>query len=94
MDKASKYNALIEELRRRYKIKYGQTIDDDLLIMIIRMNEMEVSLNQQIKQIQQPILKSKLELLFFTLGKRISIITLVIMLINLIILIVQIIKVS
>lgn len=92
MDKATKYNALIEELRRRYKLKYDKTIDDDLLIMIVRMNELEVSLKQQIKQIQQPILKSKLELFFFTFGKKISIITLVIMLINLIILTVLIIK--
>lgn len=87
METTNKYNDLLEELRFRYKQKYGKIIDDDLLILIVRMNELEVSVKTQIEQIQHPNIESKFDLFCFTLGKKLSIATIIIMIINIITLI-------
>lgn len=40
----SDYQTLLQELRHRYELKYGRVIDDEILYIIIRINELQVEM--------------------------------------------------
>lgn len=63
------YDKIVKELRHRYELKYEKVLDDEIIYLIVRMNELEVSLKEEIKKIKEPKASTKLELFVFGLGK-------------------------
>ena len=66
------YKQLIEELRHRYKQKYGSALDDEILYIIVRINEMQVDLKRDIRSISQISFSRPVAYFWFGLGKTIS----------------------
>lgn len=45
------YDQLIKEVRHRYEIKYNKVLDDEIIYLIIRINELELGIKKELKEI-------------------------------------------
>lgn len=62
----TRYDDLLEELRLRYKRKYNKNLDDEILYIIIRLNEMQLDNKKDFLQLRKDLTgKSKIS---FTRG--------------------------
>ena len=52
-EKATQYQELLEDIRHLYRQKYGLGLDDEILYLIIRINELQVDLKKGIKGVQK-----------------------------------------
>lgn len=52
------YNNLVEKFRTYYKTKYGINLDDDIIYMIIRINEGQIDLKKDIRNISKVSFRS------------------------------------
>ncbi len=77
-DQQAQYLELLEELRHRYKQRYGVGLDDELLYLIIRMNELQVDLKKDIRGIERVTFKKGSDYFMYGLGKAISILAIAI----------------
>jgi hypothetical protein len=63
----SNYDDLLEELRLRYKRKYNKLLDDEILYIIIRLNELQMDQKNDFQQLKRAVAsKPKLA---FSFGK-------------------------
>jgi len=67
-----RYENLIKELRFRYHKKYKVELDDEILYIIIRINELQVDLKKDIKKNPPLTFPKSSDYLFYGLGKAIS----------------------
>lgn len=72
MDKHQDYLTLLEELRHRYKLRYGSILDDEILFLIIRINELQVDLKKEVKAINRLHFPTGFSYLLYGLGRSIS----------------------
>ena len=63
----SNYDDLLEELRLRYKRKYNRLLDDEVLYIIIRLNELQVDQKNDFQQLKRAV--SNKPRLAFSFGK-------------------------
>jgi hypothetical protein len=64
---STRYDDLLEELRLRYKRKYNKNLDDEILYIIIRLNEMQLDHKKDFLQLRKDLTgKPKIS---FTRGK-------------------------
>lgn len=56
-DNIAKYDDLLDELRMRYKRKYNKFLDDEILYIIIRLNELQLDHKRDILQVRKDIAK-------------------------------------
>ncbi len=66
-DSITRYDELLEEVRLRYKRKYNKNLDDEILYLIIRINELQLDLKKEILEIKTEIKKK--QCMAFTKGK-------------------------
>ena len=52
-EKTTQYQELLEDIRHLYRQKYGLGLDDEILYLIIRINELQVDLKKEIKGVQK-----------------------------------------
>lgn len=53
----SRYDDLLEELRVRYKRKYNKNLDDEILYIIIRLNELQLDQKKDFLQLKRDFAK-------------------------------------
>ncbi len=63
------YKKKLEEFRYLYFTKYGVKMDDEILYFFIRINEMQVDLKKDIKNIPKVTFKNKMDYLYHGLGQ-------------------------
>lgn len=66
------YNRVIEDLRHIYKQKYGVVVDDEMLYMVVRINELQVAVNKKIDNIPKVTFQSGKDYFYYSLGKYIA----------------------
>lgn len=71
-EKQQDYLTLLEELRHRYKIRYGSTLDDEILFVIIRINELQVDLKKEVQTNNRVSFPTGLSYFLYGLGKSTS----------------------
>lgn len=60
----SNYQKLLERFRVHYKEKFGVQIDDDILYLLIRINELHKDLKKDIKKVPEIHFKNGWEYFF------------------------------
>ena len=75
----TKYDHLLEELRLRYKRKYNKALDDEILYIIIRLNELQLDHKRDILQVRKDIAKKPVisfnrsqDYFFYSLGQAVT----------------------
>ncbi len=63
------YQKLLEQFRSHYKEKFGVQMDDDILYLIIRINELHKDLKKDIKSVPELRFKSGWDYFLYGLGK-------------------------
>src|SRR4051794_36307685 len=63
----TQYNDLLEEVRLRYKRKYNKNIDDEILYIIIRINELQLDMKKDLVELKKEV--KKRQSVVFTRGK-------------------------
>lgn len=70
------YGRVLEDVRHIYKQKYNVVMDDELLYIIIRLNEMQVAVNKKIDAVPKVSFGSGKDYFFYALGKTLSLLVL------------------
>lgn len=65
---AELYHKKLEAFKAHYKAEFDIALDDDILYIIIRMNEMQLDFQRQIKAIPEVRFKSAWEYFLYALG--------------------------
>lgn len=65
---AELYHKKLEAFKAHYKSEFDVALDDDILYIIIRMNEMQLDFKRQIKTIPEVRFKSAWEYFLYALG--------------------------
>jgi hypothetical protein len=73
MVKETDYNRVLEDIRHIYKQKYNVVMDDELLYIIIRLNEMQGALNKKIESVPKLTFNSGKDYFFYGLGRFLSV---------------------
>ncbi|MGI8634636.1 MAG: hypothetical protein ACR2KZ_04460 [Segetibacter sp.] len=73
MVKDTDYSRILEDVRHIYKQKYDVVMDDELLYIIIRLNEMQGAFNKKIESIPKLTFRSGKDYFFYGLGKSLSV---------------------
>lgn len=63
------YSKILEDIRHIYKQKYNVALDDELLYIIIRVNELQVSLNKKIDDIPKVTFPTGKDYFLYSFGK-------------------------
>ena len=63
------YAKVIEELRHIYRQKYGEAVDDEMLYVIVRINELQVAVNKKMDKINKVSFQSGKDYFYYSLGK-------------------------
>src|SRR3954463_3940834 len=63
------YSKVLEDVRHIYKQKYNVVMDDELLYIIIRINEMHVAVNKKIENIPRVTFRSGKDYFLYSIGK-------------------------
>ena len=63
------YRKLVEQFRNHYKDKFGVQMDDDILYLIIRINEMHKDLKRDINNIPSVIFRTGWDYFLYGVGK-------------------------
>lgn len=63
------YKKKLEEFRYLYFTKYGVKMDDEILYFFIRINEMQVDLKKDIKNIPKVTFKNRIDYFYHGLGQ-------------------------
>jgi hypothetical protein len=71
-DQQPDYKALLEEVRLRYRQKYDVVLDDEILYLVIRMNELQVDLKNQIKNSPDITFQRGIDYFWYGVGKTIG----------------------
>lgn len=78
-DKITKYDDLLEELRLRYKKKYNKALDDEILYIIIRLNELQLDHKKDFLLLRKEIAKKpwvsfarSKDYFFYSLGQAVT----------------------
>src|SRR4051812_38523654 len=71
-DQQANYKELLEELRHRYRQKYDVVLDDEILYLIIRVNELQVDLKNQIKNTPNVIFQRGIDYFWYGVGKTVG----------------------
>jgi hypothetical protein len=66
------YLNLLKELQFRYEKKYNVKLDDEILYIIIRINELQVDLKKDIKNNPPIIFPKSVDYFFYGLGKTVN----------------------
>jgi hypothetical protein len=66
------YNKVLEDTRHIYKQKYQIVPDDELLMIIIRINELQTGLNRKVDTLPKITFTTGRDYFFFSLGKSIQ----------------------
>ena len=62
----TRYDDLLEEIRLRYKRKYNKNLDDEILYIIIRINELQLDMKKDLAEMKKEMKKK--QSLVFTRG--------------------------
>lgn len=73
MVKETDYSRVLDDIRHIYKQKYNVAMDDELLYIIIRINEMQGALNKKIESVPKLTFRSGKDYFFYGLGKSLSV---------------------
>lgn len=65
----NEYEKLLESFRNHYFLKYGIRLDDELLYLFIRINELQVDLKKEIRSIPKVAFRTGWDYFFYGLGK-------------------------
>ncbi len=65
----NQYEKLLESFRQHYLLKYGVKLDDELLYLFVRLNEMQVDLKKDIRSVEKVTFRSGWDYFFYGLGK-------------------------
>jgi hypothetical protein len=68
----AEYKELLEELRHRYRQKYDTVLDDEILYLVIRLNELQFDLKKEIKAIPKITFKKGIDYFWYGVGKTVS----------------------
>lgn len=71
-DHQAEYKELLEELRHRYRQKYNAVLDDEILYLVIRVNELQVDLKKEIREIQKVTFKKGIDYFWYGVGKTVG----------------------
>ncbi len=63
------YQKILEEFRTHYRNKYDINFDDEILYFFVRLNEMQMDLKKEIRNVPTIIFKSGWEYFLYGLGK-------------------------
>lgn len=66
------YRELLDELRHRYFKKYDAKLDDELLYIIIRINELQVDLKKDIQKTSKVAFNHPKDYFYYGLGSGIK----------------------
>src|SRR4051812_9282167 len=55
----TRYDDLLEEIRLRYKRKYNKNIDDEILYIIIRINELQLDMKKDLIEVKKEVRKKQ-----------------------------------
>ena len=81
-----KYQQLKEDFRHHYFTRYGIKLDDEILIIFIRINEMHRDLKKDIRRTPQVHFRNSRDYLWYGIGKIMGIILAILLLANLLLL--------
>lgn len=70
--KLSKYNQVLEDVRHSYKQKYGVVLDDELLYLLVRMNELQQEVKKEMSQVQKVTFRKGTDYFWYGVGKTLS----------------------
>jgi hypothetical protein len=73
MVKETDYSRVLDDIRHIYKQKYNVAMDDELLYIIIRVNELQVALNKKIESVPNLSFNSGKDYFFYGLGRSLSV---------------------
>ena len=65
----TEYQKILEEFRTHYRNKYDINFDDEILYFFVRLNEMQMDLKKEIRNVPAIIFKSGWEYFLYGLGK-------------------------
>ena len=68
-EKTTQYQELLEDIRHLYRQKYGLGLDDEILYLIIRINELQVDLKKEIKGVQKVAFRRGIDYFWHGVGK-------------------------
>ena len=68
-----KYQRLKEDFRHHYFTRYGIKLDDEILIIFIRINEMHRDLKKDIRRTPQVHFRNSRDYLWYGIGKKMGI---------------------
>jgi hypothetical protein len=71
-DHQADYKELLEEVRHRYRQKYDVVLDDEILYLVIRMNEMQVDLKNQIRKAPNVTFQRGIDYFWYGVGKTVG----------------------
>ncbi len=63
------YQKILEEFRTHYRNKYDINFDDEILYFFVRLNEMQMDLKKEIRNVPAIIFKTGWEYFLYGLGK-------------------------
>ena len=75
-----KYQRLKEDFRHHYFTRYGVKLDDEILIIFIRINEMHRDLKKDIRRTPPIHFRSSRDYLWYGIGKIMGIILIILLL--------------
>ncbi len=65
----TEYQKILEEFRTHYRNKYDINFDDEILYFFVRLNEMQMDLKKEIRNVPAIIFKTGWEYFLYGLGK-------------------------
>src|ERR1035438_10435590 len=63
------YQKILEEFRTHYRNKYEITFDDEILYFFVRLNEMQIDLKKDIRNLPQVTFRTGRDYFLYGLGK-------------------------